>query len=232
MIDDNRYEFLNWLKEGGRRKWGEHESVQKFKEESDHYGDPYSAYLDAWSLPDSLTTEFMDSHSFSGSGDTGSSFSEATIVKNQWLIHFTDSAADIASEGFKYGTSDIDQLGLTHHQDKSTKRGSYAFAYKSSNFERYYKGRHGFRYGDEAVLFRASGVSAYHYGDQEEQVIFSTRTASDIIPIYNAGGEFYVGNAELGKNGREADHDNMFENVPQAVDWVIKNFRQYKRLLL
>ena len=35
------------------------------------------------------------------------------LIKNQWLIHFTNDAESIAKYGFKYGVDDYTKLGLT-----------------------------------------------------------------------------------------------------------------------
>ena len=151
-----------------------------------------------------------------------------TLVKNQWLIHFTDNAEDVAMNGFKYGVDDMTKLGLTTHLGEFDKKyGGYNFAYLLSDFPRYARGgrRGGYKYGKEAVVFNASGIKTWHYGDEEPQVIFYGNTATNIIPIIK--GE----NADWGiynKNGRI-----LFENdeLERVVYWLTQNYSQYRKSL-
>jgi hypothetical protein len=98
-------------------------------------------------------------------------FSDASYVKNTWMIHFTDDAWSIGQEGFKYGVSDHTRLGLTTHLDDFEKQyGGYAFAFVCDNTRLSrvkYEG-----YGNEAVMFRASGVEGWHHGDTQNQCMF------------------------------------------------------------
>lgn len=151
------------------------------------------------------------------------------LVKNQWLIHFTDDAVDIAREGFKFGVDDMTKLGLTTHLGEFDKKyGGYNFAYLIHDFQRYAKGnyyRGKYKYGKEAVVFNASGIKVWHYGDEEPQVIFYGNTARNIIPITSGENYDY---AIYGKNGRVLfEHDDL-ETV---VYWLIRNFEQYRKSL-
>ena len=66
-----------------------------------------------------------------------------TLIKNQWLIHFTNDADDIAREGFKYGVDDMTKLGLTTHLGEFDKKyGGYNFAYTIGEFNKYAKGNY------------------------------------------------------------------------------------------
>lgn len=152
------------------------------------------------------------------------------LVKNQWLIHFTNNADDIAKKGFKFGVDDMTKLGLTTHLGEFDKKyGGYNFAYLLSDFTRY--GRRGhystqeYKYGKEAVVFNASGIKVWHYGDEEPQVIFYGNTARNIIPITSGNNKDY---AIYGKNGRI-----LFENddLPVVVQWLINNYQQYRKAL-
>jgi hypothetical protein len=52
------------------------------------------------------------------------------IIKNQWLIHFTNEANSIAENGFEYGVDDMTKLGLTTSLGEFDKKyGGYNFAY-------------------------------------------------------------------------------------------------------
>lgn len=150
-----------------------------------------------------------------------------SIIKNQWLIHFTDNAYSIAKDGFKYGVDDPEKLSLTKHMsDFDKKNGGYNFAYRLEDFHHYgYKGYGNYKYGKEAVIFRASGVLTYHNGDEEPQVIFYGNTATDIIPIYREDDEFYI----EGKNGRRLYSK---EDLRLVVNWLTKNYVQYRKQLI
>lgn len=147
------------------------------------------------------------------------------LIKNQWLIHFTDKATDISLNGFKYGVDDMTRLGLTCHINEFDKRfGGYNFAYLLSDYIKYANNRgNGYKYGKEAVLFNASGLKVWHIGDEEPQVIFYGNTAKNIIPITGGDTETWgIRNA----NGRF-----IYENddLPMVVNWLVKNYAQYRK---
>lgn len=156
-------------------------------------------------------------------------FSSGSIVKNQWLIHFTseDNAWEIYRKGFLRGVEDITKLGLTTSLGEFEKKyGGFNFSYTIPDFKEYAKssgyGRE-YKYGNAAVLFRASGVRTWHYGDQEYQTIFFGNTARDIIPI------------KEGSNGWEV-YSSKGNIKPQSelknlVDWLVHNYEQYKKVI-
>lgn len=155
-------------------------------------------------------------------------FDSPRLIKNQWLVHFTDDADSIASKGFTRGVSEIQKLGMTTSLGEFDKKyGGYNFAYRADNFSRYAKSRHGYKYGKEVVLFRASGMELWHLGDGEPQVIFYGNTARDIIPIT---ADYYSGNyAVYGSNDRPLYQN---EDLEKVVYWVIRNFVQYRKELI
>lgn len=155
------------------------------------------------------------------------------IIKNQWLIHFTNNADDVAIEGFKYGASDMEKLGLTTQLGEFDKKyGGYNFAYTLNDFQKYgsssYGGwsKSGYKYGNEAVVFNASGIKLWHHGDEEPQVIFYGNTAKNIIPIISGEESKF---AVYNKNGRL-----LFENddLTKVVKWIVNNYHQYKNVLV
>lgn len=149
------------------------------------------------------------------------------VVKNQWMIHFTEYAEDIAEEGFTHGVYDIERLGITSSvSDFEKKYGGYNFAYDVDDYKWYYKNRFGNKYGSEAVLFRCSGVKLLHFGDEEPQIIFWGDRAKNIIPITECGEEapYCVTSVKTGNIIYEGD----FEEV---VDWVLANYNQYRKHL-
>lgn len=152
-------------------------------------------------------------------------------VNNEWLIHFSDNAGDIWREGFKYATSDVSDLGYSGAGSITNKESEgYDFAYLASEFDRYGRSkyhRNGYKYGSEAVMFRASGVKATHFGDEEEQVMFYNKDAKDIVYLEHSDwtDEWYVGS----NNGRPLYHSDNLEDV---VLWVERNFDQYRKHLV
>lgn len=152
------------------------------------------------------------------------------LIKNQWLIHFTNDADSIAKSGFKYGVDDMTKLGLTTHLGEFDKKyGGYNFAYTLNDFQKYGSSSYGnwsksgYKYGNEAVIFNASGIKVWHYGDEEPQVIFYGNTAKNIIPI-TSGDNFKF--AIYGKNGKI-----LYENdkLTKVVDWIVNNYQQYRK---
>jgi hypothetical protein len=119
---------------------------------------------------------------------------------------------------------DMTRLGLTTwFNDNAKGRGGYNFAFPANRFNEY----QGKQYGKECVLFRASGIQVYHYGDEQHQVIFWGKDSRDRIPI------------TAGINAQWAlpndDHDKpVFENddLNIVVNWVVANFPQYRRVLV
>lgn len=206
---DNDAELMNWLEGNNREVYDAFANYLYDKIINNNLPIPDSEYP-AWSYFDD----------------------NPKVVKNQWLIHFTNDADGIAREGFKYGVDDMTKLGLTTHlSDFEKKYGGYNFAYLLKDFMRYGKGdwrsnRRGFKYGSEAVLFRASGIELWHHGDQEPQVIFYGKTATNIIPITN--GEQYNWAVRNNKNGRIFFESDDLENV---VKWIVKNYDQYRKYL-
>ncbi len=164
------------------------------------------------------------------------------IYKKNWIIHFTsaENAQYITKDGFTYGTSDVERLGLTTWYKKEAKKyGGFNFGYNINTYKRYYRDSgwgNTFKYGDSCIMAMVSGIRVEHYGDQEEQIIFWGKSASSILMIYDSDaydsdtygselkGDYYVENYKTGK----AIYSGDFEDV---VDWVVKNHLQYKNVL-
>jgi len=155
-------------------------------------------------------------------------FEDVELIKKQWLIHCTDfgSSLGIAKKGFIKGTYEIDELGLTTNVSKKSSYG-YDFAYTVYDFDKYadrtYRSVNKFRYGNELILFRSSGVRAYHNGDSEYQTIFWGRNASDILMVYvnEENGKYYIAS--------NINHAKLveFEDASDLVRWLDKNYEQY-----
>ena len=153
-------------------------------------------------------------------------FSSATLIKNQWLIHFTKDAWGIAKNGFTRGVSEIEKLGLTTHLGEFDKKyGGYNFAFRANIYNRYATGRFGYKYGEEMVMFIGSGMEMHHYGDEEPQVIFWGKKANNIVPITKQDGEYTVSDV---KSGRTIYKNEELDNV---VTWIMRNYSQYQNKL-
>lgn len=152
------------------------------------------------------------------------------IVKNQWLIHFSDEASEIwLNQKFSYGLDDLYNIGYTTYFNKEAKKyGGYNFAYDIKDFAKYGKAGYGrgWKYGKEAVVFRASGVEAYHSGDEEPQVVFWGDTARNIVLIKAAGLDTW---AVVTRGMRNYAFKG---ELTDAVQWVVDNFDQYRRVLI
>lgn len=153
------------------------------------------------------------------------------VIKNQWLIHLTDDADSIAQDGFKYGVDEIERLGYTKYMSSQDKKyGGYNFAYLIHDFAKYGMTSRGFsrarkyKYGQEAVIFRASGVRVWHHGDEEYQTIFRGDSATNIIPVKEGENkEWAIYNKKTGRIVVEMD------NLDDIAYWVEKNYTQYSK---
>jgi hypothetical protein len=159
------------------------------------------------------------------------------LVRNTWLIHFSDSAYDIYLKGFKYGVDvySTERLALsTYYSDETRKRApGYNFAYNVEDTNLKRTAVHGRsrkpKYGSEAVMFIGSGVQAYHHGDEENQVIFLGSSAKNLVYIE------FDNNRE--KRWHVFSKRNRYRPVFSSDDlddittWVIKNYDQYSSVL-
>jgi len=153
-------------------------------------------------------------------------------VKNEWLIHFTETkqdAFDIAKNGFKYGTEEIEKLGLTTWFKKETKKhGGFDFAYTPREAHKNFESRHdSSKYGKNGVIFIASGVEAYHSGDVEKQVLFYGNTARNIIPFYEDSETNKLTIENINTDRKIAE----FKYPSDMVEWVKTNYPQYQKAI-
>jgi len=133
--------------------------------------------------------KFIESIEDNSEGYTVKCFmSPEYVPSGTWLYHFSDNAdgyEGIISKGFTLGVDEPLYLGLTTYKSKHYE--GYNFAYTQDDVERYSKGGWGsrgkiFKYGKWFVMFKAEqAIKAWHYGDQEPQVIFWGSDATDII---------------------------------------------------
>jgi len=100
-----------------------------------------------------------------------------------WLVHFTDAnPQSIVNEGFLGRSADI--LGLTTYFKSGTNMGSLALAYRVDKVGR--NRDYGFgKYGKNAVVFQVKeAITAYHFGDEENQAIFDVKDSYNIFPVF------------------------------------------------
>jgi len=169
---------------------------------------------------------------FRGDAPTFLFFDEPQVVKNQWMIHFTNEPQKIQQEGFTVGTDDLSRLGLTVFMTKEEKGGGYNFAYAvddflKNNFQYGYQ-----KYGKYAVMFRASGLKLWHSGDKENQVIFWGADATDFVVL---GSGHYTERGEE-KNGWvvvpcRGTSPYGVDSIKSIIQWVVDNFEQYRKVL-
>lgn len=236
QFNDNWIYFYQFISENYDFEFDE-EELQQIEEFCDDYDEAlledilngkYSEYKSAF-------VKWLDSHG-KGYYPTASVMDYTKDINNSWLIHFSDNAWKIWQEGFQYATDSIDRLGYSNAGSiKGKSNEGFDFAYNAeSNFTRYMFNRWGEpKYGEEAVMFRASGVQATHFGDEEEQVMFYNKDAKDIVYIQYS----YVENERscgdewclFGNNEQIVYHN---KDIDKVVIWVMRNFDQYRKQLV
>lgn len=168
------------------------------------------------------------------------------LPRSTWMVHFTNDAYSIGRKGFQKGVDDMDRLGLTKYAEEDTKaNGGYNFAFTAKNKRNIEWAASEERYGKELVMFQNSGVECYHNGDEEDQVIFWGEDVDprDIVVIERGRVEtdqLWTDEAWCVKahplNKRNIKHDShagvfCTEDVYEAIEWVIKNWNQYRRVI-
>jgi RNA:NAD 2'-phosphotransferase (TPT1/KptA family)/8-oxo-dGTP pyrophosphatase MutT (NUDIX family) len=142
-------------------------------------------------------------------------------VKDEWLIHFTDHAEDIAAQGFKYGIDDVRMLALTtYFTDKAKTRGGYNFAYLPKDLWRHESGE----YGKDCVIFKATGIETWHHGDQFPQVIFWGADAHSITSVRATDDGWTV--YPRGSHGEPLFES---EDLHEVLNWVTENHKPPRR---
>lgn len=162
------------------------------------------------------------------------------LPRTTWLIHFSDSVDQIAMQGFKYGAEDMTDMALTKNS-RGPQYPGYNFAFiagskyasnAAMNPGSGYRDSAG-KYGKDAVMFMNSGVHFYHYGDEEDQIVFYGPEANDFVLIKYVDGKYVIEGNQSYKG-----HEYLF--TPQedgrrsfdvCVDWVKKNWTQYKNVM-
>lgn len=176
------------------------------------------------------------------------------LPRQTWVGHFCSDAQSIAQRGFIFGESDPRSLGLTMHKSDNARHrtSGYNFGFLLNDLRKNFEGgvhHNDMKYGDELVLFQTSGVSAYHYGDNENQVIFWGPHVDWVIPIVRASVSDDDRHSEddyavLAKDGTYAFR--TYSSVPKSksygfseqknleicVAWVVKNATTYRNSIM
>lgn len=168
----------------------------------------------------STMQDILNSHNLYDELPTWCNTHFVRLVKNEWCIHFTKDSNSISKYGFTGGTDDIDSLAYTNAGAEKHQEGyNFAFAIDDRNVD--YN-----EYGNEAVIFRTSGVEIYHYGDNQNQVIFWGPNVKSFIPIKYDGeeGDWVV----YGQNGQILKMGNPSE----IAIWATENLPQYRKQIM
>ena len=167
----------------------------------DHFVSEMQNIVDYYELPSWCTMDFN------------------RIVKNEWCIHFGSDSESIAKEGFTGGTPEIEHLAYTNAGAQKSSAG-YDFAFLINDRSVDYNG-----YGDEAVIFRTSGVEIYHYGDNQNQVVFWGPNVKSFIPIHQDNGDWVV----YGQNGQVLVRCGRPSEIAL---WATENLPQYRKQIM
>jgi len=167
----------------------------------DHFVSEMQSIVDYYELPSWCTMDFN------------------RVVKNEWCIHFGSDSENIAREGFTGGTPEIEHLAYTNAGAQKSSAG-YDFAFLINDRSVDYN-----EYGDEAVIFRTSGVEIYHYGDNQNQVVFWGPNVKSFIPIHQDNGDWVV----YGKNGQVLVRCGRPSEIAL---WATENLPQYRKQIM
>jgi hypothetical protein len=165
--------------------------------------------------------------------------SSGKVVKNTWLAHATkeDGFYGIQNTGFSIGVDQIEYLGLSTNIFNSSidkKYGGYNFAVHADHTSAVKQVLKNYGDREHLVLFRASGVELFHYGDNESQVIFLGKTAKDFVFLRwhetDDGFEdrWHIDNISKKSNA----HFPAFEEIEDMITWVENNYTQYRKHLV
>jgi hypothetical protein len=142
------------------------------------------------------------------------------LVKNEWCIHFTSNAYSVAQKGFTGGTPDVEDLAYTSFGKQKLYPG-YDFAFLIGDRSVDFNG-----YGNEAVIFRASGVLLRHHGDEQDQVVFWGPSIKEMISIEKEQHSHYwniIGaNGEVLKTGKPSE----------LAYWATENLPHYRNQIV
>lgn len=186
--------------------------------------------------------EFLKANQFL---DADTALMDPEIKKTQWLLHFTafeDDALDICRNGFKYGL-DISQKERMAYTNKNLtrddKHGKMSYAFNAEDVANGHfitntsiprdEWAFGNMFDQKAweqamhyvVMFKSSGIEAYHGTDRQYQVIFNTDNAKDFVLLKYG----------MDQNPNPKDTRHMVRGRTNSVKWMVMANDGSKRCL-
>jgi 8-oxo-dGTP pyrophosphatase MutT (NUDIX family)/GNAT superfamily N-acetyltransferase len=181
--------------------------------DEDEYIDDYTAFDDDILIGFLETFEMHDHVIMDPYAPTFLSVRYDRDIHDEWLVHFSDDAASIAREGFKYGVSDPGRLAVTTNFGKDEKEGGgYNFAFTPDDVFQHEDGR----WGKHCVVFKASGIETTHVIDEFTQVIFWGADAHSIVLVSRRNDAWEI-------RSRDGKKVLFSGELNQAIAWVEKN---------
>lgn len=178
--------------------------------------------------PDRVAKTISRSTEFCESDQNILSFNHTVV--NGWLVHNSDNAWDIWRDGFMYG-NDIGQLAYSGAGSTRGKEyGDYLFAFPIDDAPSPSM-RDGLKYGEASIVFIGTGNEFYHYGDEENQVIFDRREPKGcfIVVEQEYGNDDGYGNywCVIGDN----EYHPLFhsEEYRECMKWIMRNGNRFLR---
>lgn len=187
-------------------------------EECDYYDlDENDTYRILEAVPQYAVEHIRNSDEYLNSDYSAMTFNHTVV--NQWLVHNTDHAWDIWSDGFMYG-NDVGQLAYSNAGSTQGKEfGEYLFAFPiddapSPSY------RDGLKYGKASVVFVGTGNEFFHYGDDENQVIFDRRQPSGCFVVDKEDEVWNVYGKDMYRPLISSEYD-------RCLEWIKKNGADY-----
>lgn len=216
---DYQFEIKDFLESNGQETAEDKEEYEIFEEWIEKASKEEIASFKHW-------IENRDPRSrFEGDAPVYEAMSYSNFVKPTWLIHFTNDPSSISQNGFLYGHEDTGGLALTTWKTDRKKTPGYNFAFEIGSRYADYAARSS-KYGKHAVVFWGAGVKAYHYGDEEDQVIIWGQSVNKslIFPVWNEDGEWVF------KDIRSDKIMAKGEDVNEIAYWIRDNNRALQNI--
>lgn len=187
--------------------------------------------------------------------DNGFSWSEEAedgkeLIKNEWMVHFSNDAPKIAQDGFKKGNAYDKKLkSATYRREKDD--GGFNYAYLAEDVLNNHYGRFMNYLQDRLtpfVMFKGNGYRFYHGQDGENQVVFNNMQTETIVYVLYAYNQWCVSKSldpdwkTKDQNPKPEDERFAFNNtrnilkgilysdddIKKVIRWVMNNFEQYR----
>lgn len=150
------------------------------------------------------------------------------VIHNKWMIHFTHgNGKTIYDNGFysRVGDDNLDNLAFSRiNNHRKAEKNGYVYAYAIDNVNP------NVAYGMEgdAIMFQSNGIEVSHSWDKDRQVVCPMDSIRNVVYLKQIKPMSYIIYCNNGKF--------LFTKRPldiyEAMDWVSKNFNQYKNILV